>query len=202
MARRTEPPPLPPKVRVRGRKPHDPRFDVRAALYLVSGVDLTAIEGIDEVHALTLVSELGCDFSKWPTVKHFTSWLGLCPTFKKTGGKVQSSKTRRGKGRAAHALRLAAWSLMRSTSYLGAYLRRQRARLGAPKAITATAHKLARIVYGLMRFGEAYVKQTEEAYAEQVRERLEKQLARRAKELGYELKKEGPVASAGELAPG
>jgi Transposase IS116/IS110/IS902 family len=89
----------------------------------------------------------------WPagSTKHFTSWLGLCPNFKKTGGKVQSSRTRRGKGRAAHTLRLAAWSLMRSKAALGAYLRRQRARLGAPKAITATAHKLARIVNNLVR---------------------------------------------------
>ncbi|MEZ6139177.1 MAG: transposase [Zavarzinella sp.] len=99
MIRQSELPPLPKKPRVRGRKPHDPGFDVRTALYLVSGVDLTAIEGIDEIHALTLISELGTDFTKWPTVKHFTSWLGLCPNFKKTGGKVQSSKTRRGKGR-------------------------------------------------------------------------------------------------------
>ena len=112
------------------------------------------IEGIDEIHALTLISELGADFTKWPTVKHFTSWLGLCPNWKKTGGKVQSSQTRKGKNRAASALRLAAGSLVRSPSYLGAYLRRQRARLGAPKA-----------------------------------ERLEKQLQRRAKELGYELKR-------------
>jgi hypothetical protein len=189
MTRSTPLPPLPPKPRVRGHKPHDPGFDVRQALYLVAGVDLTAIEGVDEVHALTLVSELGCDFTRWPTVKHFTSWLGLCPSFKKTGGKVQSSRTRRGKGRAAHGLRLAAWGLMRGKGALGAYLRRQRSRLGAPKAITAAAHKLARIVYHLMRFGEAYVKQSEQDYAEQVRERLEKQLARRAKELGYELKK-------------
>jgi transposase len=192
MRKQTLLPPLPPKPRVRGRKPHDPRFDVRTALYYVSGVDLTAIEGIDEIHALTLISELGCDFSKWPTVKHFSSWLGLCPNFQKTGGKVKSSRTRRGKGRAAHALRLAAWSLMRSQSYLGAYLRRQRSRLGAPKAITATAHKLGRIVYNLMRYGEAYVRQTEAAYAEQVRERLEKQLHRRAAELGYEVKKITP----------
>ena len=127
------------------------------------------------------------------------SWLGLCPNWKKTGGKVQSSRTRRGKGRAAHALRLAAWCLMRSKGALGAYLRRQRSRLGAPKAITAAAHKLARIVYHLMRFGEAYVKQTEQEYAEQVRERLERQLERRARELGYELKKveAGPAAQQG-----
>ena len=138
---------------MRGRKPHDPAFDVREALYYATGVDLTAIEGIDEVHALTLVSELGTDFSKWPTVKQFTSWLGLCPNWKKTGGKVKSSRTRQGKGRAARALRLAAWALMRSKSYLGAYLRRQRSRLGAPKAITAAADKLARIVYNLVRYG-------------------------------------------------
>ena len=195
-------PPLPPKPRQRGRKPHDPRFDVRQALCYVSGVDLTAVEGIDEVHALTLVSELGCDFSKWPTVKHFTSWLGLCPNFKKTGGKVFSSKTRRGEGRAAHAPRLAAWCLMRSTSYLGAHLRRQRARLGAAKAITAAAHKLARIVHGLMRYGLTYVRRTEEAYAEQARQRLGKQLARRAAELGYELKKVGQSAEAEAVAAG
>jgi hypothetical protein len=199
MRRRTELPPLPPKPRVRGRKPHDPRFDVRTALYHVTGVDLTAIEGIDEVHASTLVSELGSDLTKWPTGKHFCSWLGLCPNWEETGGKVQSSRTRRGKGRAAHALRLAAWSLTRSRGALGAYLRRQRSRLGAPQAITAAAHKLARIVYHLMRFGEAHVKQTEQGYAEQVRQRLEKQLERRARELGYELKKveAGPAAPPG-----
>jgi transposase len=145
---------------------------------------------------LTLVSELGTDFSKWPTVKHFTSWLGLCPNWKKTGGQVQSSRTRTGKNRAATALRLAAWCLVRSHSYLGAYLRRQRARLGAPKAITATAHQLARIIYHLMRYGLAYVQQTEAADAEQVRQRLEKQLQRRAKELGYELKKIETLAPA------
>lgn len=195
MRQQTELPPLPAKPRVRGRKPHDPRFDVRGALYYATGVDLTAIEGIDEVHALTLVSELGTDFTKWPTVKQFTCWLGLCPNWHKTGGKVKSSATRKGKGRAARALGLAAWSLMRSKSYLGAYLRRQRSRLGAPKAITATAHKLARIVYNLMRYGMAYVKQTEAAYAQQVRDRLEKQLRRRAQELGFELKKLGPVAA-------
>ena len=191
---------------MRGRKPHDPRFDVRKALYYLVGIDLTAIEGIDEIHALTLVSEMGTDFTKWPTVKHFTSWLGLCPNWKKTGGKVRSSKTRKGKNRAAGALRLAAWSLVRSKICLGAYLRRQRARLGAPKAITATAHKLARILYNLMRHGIAYMRKEEAAYAEQVRERLEKQLQRRARELGYELKKLEPAPATvvlpdGEIVP-
>jgi transposase len=187
MRRQTPLPPLPPKPRVRGRKPHDPGFPAREAVYYVCGVDLTAIEGMDELHALTLVGELGTDFTKWPTVKHFASWLGVCPSWKKTGGKVTSSRTRKGKNRAAGALRLAAWSLIRSHSYLGAYLRRQRSRLGAPKAITATAHKLARIVYNLMRYGAEYVRREESAYADQVRERLEKQLHRRAKELGFEV---------------
>ncbi len=148
-----------------------------------------AIESIDAIHALTLISELGTDFTKWPTVKHFTSWLGLCPNWKKTGGKVQSSKTRRGKGRAAYTFRLSAWSLMRSKSYLGASLRRQRSRLGAPKAITALAHKLARIFYTVMRYGVAYQKKSEEDFANEHQKRMEQNLHRRAKELGYELKK-------------
>lgn len=192
MKRRTDLPPLPPQARVRGRKPHDPKFDVREALYRATGVDLTAVEGIDAVHALTPVSELGCDFTRWPTVKHFTSWLGLCPNWRKTGGKVQASRTRLGKNRAAGALRLAAWGLVRSKTYLGAHLRRQRSRLGAPKAVTATAHKLARIVYHLVRYGAAYVRRTEEAYAGQVRGRVERAFHRRAKELGYEVKKIEP----------
>jgi transposase len=192
MRKQTTLPPLPPKTRVRGRKPHDPGFDVRTAPYFVTGVDLTVIEGIDEIHALALISELGCDFTKWPTGKHFSSWLGLCPNFQKTGGKVKSSRTRKGKNRAAQALRLAAWSLPRSQSYLGAYLRRQRSRLGAAKAITATAHEVGRIVYHLLRYGEAYVRETEEAYAAAVRERLAKPLHRRAAELGYEVKKIEP----------
>ena len=153
------------------------------------------------MHALTLLSELGTDFSKWPTVKHFTSWLGLCPNWKKTGGKVKSSTTRKGKNRAAGALRLAAWSLVRSHSYLGAYLRRQRARLGMPKALTAAAHQLARIIYNLMRYGVAYVQREEAAYAEQVRERQERQLQRRAKELGYTVTKVETAAAPVEPPP-
>jgi transposase len=185
----TELPPLAPRKHVRGRRPHDPKFDVRTALYLMLGLDLTELEGIDELNALTLISELGTDLSKWPTVKHFTSWLGLCPNFQKTGGKVKSSRTRRGKGRAAYTFRLAAWSLMRSKSYLGASLRRQRSRLGAPKAITALAHKLARIFYTVMRYGVAYQKRSEAEYVAEHRQRQEQSLHRRAKELGYELKK-------------
>jgi transposase len=195
MKKTTELPSLPKRKHVRGRRPHDPAFDVRTALYLMLGMDLTELEGLDEMNALTLISELGTDFTKWPTVKHFTSWLGLCPNFKKTGGKVQSSKTRRGKGRAAYTFRLAAWSLIRSKGYLGAHLRRQRSRLGAPKAITATAHKLARIFYTVMRYGVEYQKRSEEEFEIEHRKRMEKNLHRRAKELGYELRKIETTAS-------
>jgi transposase len=196
MRRTSELPPLSVKPRVRGKKPHDPKFHVRSALYYITGIDITLIEGIDEIHALTLISELGTDMTKWPTVKHFTSWLGLCPQFKKTGGKVKSSKTRRGPNRAARAFRLAAWGLMRSKSYLGAFLRRKRAHLGAPKAITATAHKLARIFYTIMRYGIEYQKRDEAAYAAEVKTKMEQNLHRRAKELGYELRKiESPESS-------
>jgi hypothetical protein len=149
MRQQTLLPPLPPKPRVRGKKPHDPRFNVRTALYYLVGIDLTAIEGIDELHALTLISELGTDFTKWPSVKHFTSWLGLCPNWKKTGGKVQSSKTRKDKNRAASELRLAAWSLMRSHSYLGAYLRRQRARLDGIEQLDGDTQAAQAVVEGL-----------------------------------------------------
>jgi transposase len=191
-------PPLPEPTRKRGHKPHDPAFDVRTALYYLSGVDLTAIEGISELNALVILSEIGTDLSKWPTEKHFSSWLGLCPNWKKTGGKVRSSQTRRGKNRAATAFRLAAYSLIRSHGYLGAYMRRQRARLGAPKAITATAHKLARIVYNLLKYGVAYLQKTEEEYAAQLRARRLKSLQRQARELGYKLQDlaELPAATA------
>lgn len=187
MRRNSALPPLPEPTRMRGHKPHDPAFDVRTALYYLSGVDLTAIEGISALNALVILSEIGTDLSKWPTEKHFCSWLGLCPNWKKTGGKVRSSRTRRGKNRAATAFRLAAYSLIRSRGYLGAYMRRQRARLGAPKAITATAHKLARIVYNLLRYGVAYLQKTEEEYAAQVRARRLKSLQRQARELGFTL---------------
>ena len=202
MKKTTPLPPLAKRKHVRGRRPHDPKFDVRTALYLMLGLDLTELEGLDELNALTLISELGTDMTKWPTVKHFTSWLGVCPNFKKTGGKVKSSKTRRGKGRAAYTFRLAAWSLMRSKSYLGASLRRLRSRLGAPKAITALAHKLARIFYTVLRYGVEYQKRSEEEFVDEHQKRMEKNLHRRAKELGYELRKiEKPKEASSVVEP-
>jgi transposase len=133
------------------------RADLRRELHRMAGVDFTAIDGLDVLTVLTIISEVGRDVSKWRTEKHFASWLALCPRNKVTGGKVKSSKTQPSTNRAANAFRMAAWALANSKSALGAYYRRMRSRLGAPKAITATAHKLARIFYRLLKHGHTYV---------------------------------------------
>ena len=125
--------------------------------------------------------------TKWPSAKHFASWLGLSPNNRITGGKAISSRTKPSANRAAKALRLAAYSLHRSDSALGAFLRRKKAHLGAPKAITATAHKLARIIYSMLRYGQRYVDAGAEYYESQYRHRALRNAKRRAAQLGYEL---------------
>jgi transposase len=185
--------PLPPKPRRRRRGDNRPAFEARAALYRMAGVDLTRIEGIDESTALVVLSEVGTDMSRWPSAKHFCSWLGLCPDHRISGGKVLRRRSKRCSNRAAAALRLAAFSLHRSQSAVGAFLRRLKARVGAPKAITATAHKLARLVYSLLKHGTAYVAQGMEEYERRYRERVVQNLSRRAKDLGYALV-EAPAA--------
>jgi transposase len=137
--------PLPPKAR-RSKKTNAPRFDARTPLSHMAGVDLTPIEGIEENTALILLSEIGTDMQRWPSVQHFWRWLGLCPPHNIAGGKVLSRRVRPGAHRVTVALRLAARRLHHSQSALGAFFRRMKARLGTPKAITATAHKLARLV--------------------------------------------------------
>jgi transposase len=191
-------PPLKHRPRTSGRKPNQPRFDVRTALYYVVGIDLTEIEGIDEATALTIISEIGPEVSKFATVKHFCSWLGLCPQIKKTGGQVKSSRTRPGVNRAAVAFRLAANSLYASKGALGAFLRRKKAHLGAPKAVTATAHKLARIVYLALKHGLTYVRRTQEAYESEVRAKQIQSLKKRAKQLGLEVIEKSPPSNTGE----
>ncbi len=167
------------------RNPNAPQFDVRGHLYRMTGVDLTRIDGIDANTALKVISEIGLDISRWPTEKHFSSWLCLCPGNRKTGGKQGSGKTRRSANRAAAALRLAAQSLERSRTALGAFYRRMKARLGAPQAVTATAHKLARLIYHLLRHGAEYVDIGQEAYERQYHNRVLKNINRRAKQMGY-----------------
>lgn len=164
-----------------------PPGSVGEALQQMSGVDLSSIDGIDTTTALKIIAEIGIDMSRWKTVKHFVSWLGLCPGTKVSGGKVLSSATKPVANKAAAALRMAAFALFNSKSALGAYLRRQRARLGAPKAITATAHKLARLVYIMLKHGSEYVDAGQEYYEERYRSRVVQNLKRKAHELGFEL---------------
>ena len=164
-----------------------PAFDVRSHLYRITGVDLTRIDGVDAYTALKVISEIGTDMSKWPSAGHFASWLGLSPDNRITGGRILSSRTKRNANRAAAALRLAAGALHHSDSALGAFYRRKRAQLGSPKAITAAAHKLARIIYSMLRHGQNYVDQGAEYYENQYRQRAFRAAQRRAAQLGYDL---------------
>jgi transposase len=178
---------LPPRPRKRKRRATEPRFEARSPLFRLSGVDLTAIEGIEANTALVVLSEIGTDMSRWPTEQHFAAWLGLCPHHKISGGKILSRKVRPSANRAATALRLAAHCLHHSPSALGAFFRRLKTRLGAPKAVTATAHKLARLVYRLLKYGADYVAHGMEEYEHAYRERTLQHLIRKAKALGYKL---------------
>ena len=164
-----------------------PRFDVQSHLYRMTGVDLTRIDGIDGFTALKIISEIGADLTKWPSAQHFASRLGLSPDNRITGGKVKSSKTKASANRAAAALRLAANALHRSDSALGAFLRRKKAHLGAPKAITATAHQLARLIYSMLRYGQDYVDAGAEYYENQHQQRAWRAAQRRAAQLGDQL---------------
>ena len=162
-------------------------FDARRSLFQLAGVDLTRIEGIEAPTALTIISEIGIDMSHWPTEKHFASWLGLCPGSKISGGIVLKSQTKPCANRAAHAFRLAAFSLQRSDSAIGAFLRRKKAQIGAPKAITATAHKIARIFYKMLKYGTNYTDLGKEYYEQRYQSRVIRNLKRKAKQFGFEL---------------
>ncbi len=181
------PAPEPRRVNWPRRHKHQPCFDVRGELYRVTGVDLTQIEGIDVQTAQTVLSEVGADMSPWKTEKQFASWLGLCPDNRKSGGKILKRGTRKVINRAATALRLAAQALERSQSALGANYRRLKARLGAPKAITAMAHKLARLIYRLLKFGTQYVDKGMAYYEMKYRQHQVKWLTKQAAALNLQL---------------
>lgn len=169
------------------RRKNQVHFDLRGQLYELTGTDLTSIDGIDALTAQTVVSESGIDMSRFATEKHYSSWLGLCPNHEITGGKVRRRRTRKVRNRAAQALRVAAQSLHRSKSALGAYYRRMRSRCGPAKAVTATAHKLAILIYRMLKDGRAYVDQGQQAYEKQYQERTLQMLKRRVKQMGYAL---------------
>ncbi len=177
----------PAKGKKRGRARNAPKFDLRTQLFQMCGVDLTRIDGIDVTTALVVVSEVGADMGKFPSDKHFASWLGLCPGTKITGGKVMSGKTKRCANRAAQALRLAAAALRSSQSALGAYYRRMCARMDKPKAVTAAAHKLARLIYAMLTHGQEYTDRGQDYFEERYRQRVLHNLAQKAKAMGMQL---------------
>lgn len=178
--------PLPPARRT-SRDKNSPTFDLRLYLYQMTGVDLTQIDGINVLTAQTVLAEIGLDMSKWPSVKHFTSWLGLCPYQDVSGGKVLKSRTKPSKNRATTALRMAAQALSHSHSPLGNYYRLMRARHGPAKAITAAAHKLARIIYHLLKYRQPFDPNQLEHNQQQLQQRRLKRLKRQAAQLGLEL---------------
>jgi transposase len=179
---------MPPPKRHTKREKNDPAYDLRSLLFRCCGVDLTQVPGLKVLSVQTLFSEIGVDLrSRFPSAKHFASWLALSPNQKVSGGRVLSSKTNQKRNRAAQALRLAARSLHHSQSGLGAYYRRMRARLGPAKANVATAHKLARIIYHMLTRQVEYDGLSQKEYEERYRARAVKNLRRRAREFGMQL---------------
>jgi transposase len=179
--------PLGPMARGKGRSKNKPQFDLRTELYRITGIDWTKVNGLDVITAQTVMAEAGVDLSDFPTERKFSSWLGLCPTNERSGGKILNHRTRKVVNRASVALRNAASTLIRSQSYLGAQYRRLRTRLGAPKAITAMARKLACLYYRLIKHGQQYVDKGNEYYEARYREQQIRSLAKKAQKLGIRL---------------
>ena len=179
--------PLGPKPKGKKGSRNAPQFDLRTELYRITGIDWAQINGIDVLTAQTVIAEAGADLSAFPSEKHFTSWLGLCPTNEQSGARILTRRTRKVVNRATVAFRNAAATLLRSQSYLGAQYRRLRTRLGAPKAITAMARKLACLFYRLVKHGQQYVDKGTEYYEARYREQQIRALAKRALKLGLQL---------------
>jgi len=165
-----------------------PDINLHERLFHIAGVDLTRIDGLNPHTILKIFSETGSDMSRWPSAKHFASWLGLSPGNRISGGKqIGKSNTTPSANRAATAFRIAARSLERSQSALGGFYRRQKGRLGAPKAITAAAHKLAKIFYSMLKNKTAYDAPEANYYEEQYRKRVMANLRQRASKMGFDL---------------
>lgn len=165
-------------------------FDAHDYLLRLTGVDLTRIDGVDTVSALGIIGEIGVDMSRWPSEKKFGSWLGLSPGSKVSGGKQLNSRSKPSANRAAYLFRMCANSLHRSQSAIGAFLRRKKSQRGAPKAITATAYKIARIFYNMLKYGGDYVDPGSDYYEKRYRQRMLANLKRKARHFGYNLVQE------------
>lgn len=176
------------KTRQRSSNKNEPCIEIQEALFtLAGGVNLTHIPGLGPYSALRIVAECGTDMTRWPTVKHFTSWLTLAPGNKISGGKVLSSRTRRSSNRATALLRLAAACVGRTKTALGAFYRRLGARVGKAKAVTATARKIAVLFYNTLRYGSAYQDPGQDYYEQRYKRRTLDNLRRRAGALGFKL---------------
>lgn len=175
------------KPRKGGRKPNNLSFAAGEPLFQALGVDLTEIEGIDVATALVILAEIGVDVSRFPTEKHFASWLGVCPRQFESNKSTKKRGPRKGKNRVAIALRMAAQGLVKTLSPLAMFYKRIKSRIGGKGAITATAHKLACLVYRMLKYGTEYVKQSMAQYECKLKEQLERSLRRKAAALGYEL---------------
>jgi len=182
--------PLPKSRQRSGRPVHEPKFELRAALYQLLGADLSQIHAFGPYTVLRLIGECGDDMRKWTSVKHFTSWLCLAPANKISGGRVLSRSTRKSSNRAAAILRIAAVNVGRTQTALGAFYRRLAARLGKAKAVTATARKLAVLFYNALRFGMSYVDPGADRYEQEYQQRVVHHLHRRAKQMGFTLVRE------------
>lgn len=176
-----------PKPKHRTKQPNQLNFDVRKAIYQLVGNDITQIHGFGPYLALRMMSECGLDMSKWPTAGHFTSWLTLCPGSKISGGKVLSARSRKSNNRLVANLRLAATTVGRSDTALGAFYRRLSARIGKSKAVTATARKIAILYYNAMRYGMQYKDPGADLYEKNFKDRVIKSLKQRAAKFGFEL---------------
>ncbi len=179
--------PAPHKTRQRGRKKNDLRFSATVPLFQALGVDLTAIEGIDVGTALVILAEIGVDVSKFPTEKHFAAWLGLCPRQAQSNHIQKKKSPRKGSHRVKRALQMCAQAVGRTQTPLGLFYRRIKSRIGGLGACTATAHKLARLVYRMLKYGKDYVQQGMDEYAAKIREQAERALRRKAAALGFDL---------------
>lgn len=164
-----------------------PAYDARSLLYQLLGVDLVAINGLNASTVQTIIAEIGTDMSRWPSVKHFCAWLGLAPRNDISGGKVLRSRTAKTRNRAGQSFRLAAQSVGRTQTALGAFFRRLRAKHGAPKAIVATAHKLARIFFFMLKHRTPFHDIGAAAYDERERQHEITRLKKRAAKLGLML---------------
>jgi len=180
--------PLQPLRKKKSRpRPQEPSFDMREYLYQIHGVDLSQIDGIGPYQALRLTSEIGTDMSRWPTAHHFTAWLTLAPQNKVSGGRLLSSTTRSSANRAKGMFRMIAMSVVRTDTALGAFYRRLSSRIGKAKAITATARKIAILVYRMLKGEITYQDPGPDAYAQRQRTKALRNLKKRAKSLGFEL---------------